>query len=349
MSTVLDSFDPNSPGLLSNNLFGLPFQEEDAELIIIPVPWEVTVSYRPGTSRGPEQIFDASMQIDLYDPEYLNAWKKGIHMLPIDKNIKNKSDYLRSCAELIIGCLSEGSPLDCSSQLIHKLQEVNEGGILLKDWLYELSRGYLEKGKKVALLGGDHSTPLGFIKALAEQHESFGILQIDAHADLRKAYEGFTYSHASIMYNILDQVPQVSRLVQVGIRDYCDEEYEIIEKNPERIRTFFDKDIKEMQYEGETWKSIARKIVDSLPEKIYISFDIDGLDPKLCPNTGTPVPGGFELEQIHYLYKIIKEANKTIIGFDLNEVSSGPHIHDCIDPIVGARALYKLCNVLLSQ
>lgn len=344
----LDNFDPNSPGLLSNNIFGLPFTEEASELIIIPIPWEVTVSYRPGTSRGPEHVFDASMQIDLYDADFKDVWKKGFYMPPIDKEIRKKSDYLRSCAELIIGCLSEGNPVNCSNQLVNKLKEVNEGGQMMHDWIYKLTLDHLKKGKKVALLGGDHSTPLGFVKALSEIHEHFGVLQIDAHADLRKAYEGFTFSHASIMYNILDRIPQVSKLVQVGIRDYCDEELDMMETD-DRITTFFDKDIKEQQYEGATWKEIVTGIIRELPPKIYISFDIDGLDPKLCPNTGTPVPGGFELEQIFYLFKQIHAAHIEIIGFDLNEVSSGSHGQDCIDPIIGARALYKLCNQLIGQ
>ncbi len=347
-SALLDNFDPNSPGLTSNNIFGLPFSEENAQLIIVPVPWEVTVSYRPGTSRGPEQIFDASMQVDLYDPDFPDVWKKGFYMLPYDKNIRNKSDYLRSCAELIIGCLSEGNPVNCSRQLVSKLNEVNSGGEMMHNWIYGLTAKYLSEGKKVAVLGGDHSTPLGYIKALGEKHTSFGILQIDAHADLRKAYEGFTYSHASIMYNVLEQAPQVSQLVQVGIRDYCDEELAIINQTPGRIKTFFDKDIKEQLYEGACWKAIVEEVIAALPQKVYISFDIDGLDPKLCPNTGTPVPGGFELEQIFYLLLKVKQAGKEIIGFDLNEVSSGSHGHDCIDPIVGARTLYKLCNLLAS-
>ncbi len=349
MSSALDNFDPNSPGLKSNNIFGLPFSEEESKLIIIPVPWEVTVSYRPGTSRGPEEVFDASMQVDLYDPDAVDAWKKGIHMLPIDKNIRAKSDYLRGCAELIIGCLSDGNPINCSNQLITKLSEVNEGGKMMHDWIHELSARYLKEGKKVALLGGDHSTPLGYIKALGEQYESFGILQIDAHADLREAYEGFQYSHASIMFNVLKEIPQVSKLVQVGIRDYCDEELDIITREKERVTTFFDKNIKEQLFEGKTWKDICDQVVATLPEKVYISFDIDGLDPKLCPNTGTPVPGGFELEQVFYLFNKVRAAGKQIIGFDLNEISSGSHGQDCIDPIVGARALYKLCNYMLAD
>lgn len=347
MAADLSKFDPNSVGLKSNNIFGLPFRESEAELVLLPVPWEVTISYRDGTSRGPENIFDASMQVDLYDPDVPDGWKKGFYMLPVDKNIKKKSDYLRQCAELIISHLIDGGVVEDNEQLSEKLKEVNEGGVLLYNWVHEMTRNLLKAGKKVALLGGDHSTPLGFIKALSEIHKEFGILQVDAHADLRKAYEGFTYSHASIMYNVIFGIPQVSKLVQVGIRDYCDEEVIMVRENPDRIVTYFDKEIKERQFEGDTWRNICEEVISHLPEKVYISFDIDGLDPKLCPNTGTPVPGGFELEQVFYLFKVLKASGRQLIGFDLNEVSTGQMGGDGIDSIVGARALYKMCNYMV--
>ena len=344
----LSHFDPNSVGLKSNNIFGLPFSEEESQLVLLPVPWEVTVSYRLGTARGPEHIFEAAMQVDLFDPDVADGWKKGFYMLPVDKNIRKKSDYLRQCAELIIADMMDGGNVAENEQLSAKLTEINEGGQLLHDWVYEMTSHQLKAGKKVGLIGGDHSTPLGFIKALSDIHQDFGILQIDAHADLRIAYEGFTYSHASIMYNVLQQIPQVKKLVQVGIRDYCNEELDIIDQSNGRITTFFDKDIKEQQYEGANWKTICTSIIDTLPQKVYISFDIDGLDPKLCPNTGTPVPGGFEAEQIFYLFKMLHASGREIIGFDLNEVSGGEHIGDGIDAIVGARVLFKLCNFMVA-
>lgn len=347
--TDLSQFDPNSVGLKSNNIFGLPFKQEDAALVLLPVPWEVTISYRDGTSRGPENIYEASMQIDLYDPDVVDGWKKGFYMMPVDKNIKKKSDFLRQCAELIISHLVDGGVVAENEQLSGKLAEVNRGGELLYNWVKEMTGNLLKEGKKVGLVGGDHSTPLGFIKALSEIHSDFGVLQIDAHADLREAYEGFTYSHASIMYNVLKDIPQVSKLVQVGIRDYCDEELMLIRQNPDRISTFFDKDIKEQQFEGNTWKQICDQIVSELPQKVYISFDIDGLDPKLCPNTGTPVPGGFEVEQVLYLFKQVHKSGRELIGFDLNEVSCGEHSQDGIDSIVGARVLYKLCNYMVAE
>ena len=198
----------------------------------------------------------------------------------------------------------------------------------------------------MGLLGGDHSTPLGFYKAIAEKHGSFGILQIDAHCDLREAYEHLKYSHASIMYNALEEVPEVIKLVQVGTRDYAPIELEYINDSNGRITTFFDKDLKERQYEGETWKSIVDEIVSKLPQKVYISFDIDGLDPKLCPNTGTPVQGGFETQQVYYLFRQVLKSGRHLIGFDLNEV--GTSTNDW-DENVGARVLFKLCNLMIAS
>jgi agmatinase len=344
----LSTFDPNSVGLLSNNIFGLPFSQEDATLVLFPVPWEVTVSYRPGTARGPEQIFDAAMQVDLFDPDVKDGWKKGFYMQPVNEDIKAKGDYLRWCAEQVLEAMTEGKTIATDELLNEKLEEINEGGLMLRDWVYEMTGNLLKEGKLVGLIGGDHSTPLGFIKALADKHPNFGILQIDAHADLRVAYEGFTYSHASIMYNVLKEIPQVGKLVQVGIRDYCNEELDIIEQSKGRVVTFFDKNIKEDQYEGKTWKAICTNIIDALPQEVYISFDIDGLDPKLCPNTGTPVPGGFEVEQIFYLLKMLHASGRKIIGFDLNEVSCGEQDEDTIDSITGARVLFKLCNFIVA-
>jgi agmatinase len=343
----LANFDPNSVGLSSNNIFGLPFSREEASLILLPVPWEVTVSYRPGTANGPDQIFEAAMQVDLYDPDVVDGWKKGFYMLPADAEIRGKSDHLRQCAEQIIADLVDGGNIADNAQLSANMKEVNDGAAMMVNWVYETTLGLMKEGKKVGLVGGDHSTPLGYIKALGQLHDDFAILQIDAHADLRCAYEGFTYSHASIMYNVLQEVPQMKKLVQVGIRDYCDEELAVINGSNGRVRTFFDRDIKAQQYEGATWRDLCKQIIDALPQKVYVSFDIDGLDPKLCPNTGTPVPGGFEAEQIFYLFRMLHQSGRQLIGFDLNEVSGGDQPGDSIDSITGARMLYKLCNYMV--
>ncbi len=344
--TDLSQFDPNSVGNPNNNIFGLPFTEEEARLVILPIPWEVTVSYNAGTARAPEHIFKASLQVDLFDPEYKDEWKQGYFMRSSDRKILMKSDYLRKEAELYINYIAGGEDVNANKFMCKTLKEVNAGGLLLNDWVYEQTKDLMAAGKLVALLGGDHSTPLGYFKAIAEKHGDFGILQIDAHCDLRVAYENFVYSHASVMYNALKEIPQLKKLVQVGIRDYCEEEWNFINANTDRISTFFDKDIKERIYEGDSWNNITNQIIDQLPANVFISFDIDGLDPKLCPHTGTPVQGGFETEAIFYLFKKIQKTGRKIVGFDLNEVGIS---QDEWDENVGARCLFKLCNLLVAS
>jgi agmatinase len=344
--TDLSNFDSNGPSNPKNNIFGLPFSEEEARMVILPVPWEVTVSYGAGTSRAPERIFYASMQVDLFDAETQDAWKKGIYMRQPDKKVLMKSDYLRKEAELYINYTSKGEMLEKNSFMCKSLKEINEGSALLNKWVYEQTLSLLDNDKLVGLLGGDHSTPLGYYKAIAEKHGDFGILQIDAHCDLRKSYENFVYSHGSIMYNALQEIPQLKRLVQIGVRDYCQEEWDYIRGSNDRVITWLDKDIKERGFTGQSWQQIANEIVNQLPDKVYISLDIDGLDPKLCPSTGTPVPGGFESEQIFYLLRLIIASGRRFIGFDLDEIGVGDTDWDAN---VGARILWKLCNLLVAN
>jgi agmatinase len=334
----INSFDPNSVGNLNNNIFGLPFTTDESEVVLVPVPWEVTVSYGSGTANGPKAIFEASFQVDLYDAKIKDAWKMGIAMDKIPAAIKAKSNRLRKKTEAYISLLEQGKNPESNKKMKAIVAEVNKASRELNAHVKKTTGNFLNKNKTVGLVGGDHSTPLGFMQALSEKHTSFGILQIDAHADLRKAYEGFEFSHASIMYNAL-KIDAVSKLVQVGIRDYCEEEVNVINSNPDRVKTFFDRDIKRRMFEGDTWKKICDEVINQLPDKVYLSFDIDGLDPKLCPNTGTPVAGGFEVEQTLYLIERVVESGKTIIGFDLNEVSPDK---DEWDANVGTRLLYRM-------
>ena len=338
---IIASFDPNGPGT-SGNLFGLPFDEETADLIIIPAPWEVTVSYTAGTADGPEAILDASVQVDLFIKDIPEAWKLGIHMLPISDGFRKENEKYRDLASKYIQWLEEGDEDWVSDELKVIPTTINEISEKLNIYIKAQALKQLDKGKLVGLLGGDHSTPLGFISALSEKYNNFGILQIDAHADLRKAYENFKYSHASIMYNAM-KIPQVSRLVQVGIRDFCEEEANYIKSSEGRVVTFFDEDLQSALLEGYTWQNICKNIIEHLPDQVYISFDIDGLDPKLCPNTGTPVPGGLQYHQVIYLIKEVVKSGRTIIGFDLNEVAPG---QDEWDANVGARLLYQLSNLM---
>ena len=247
----INNFDPNSLGDANNNIYGLPFTVDEAEVVIFPVPWEVTVSYSGGTALGPQVVYNASYQVDLFDPKIPDAWKIGLAMDSISDDIASKSESLRRKAENYIELLQEGDAPESNDEMETIRQLINAECIKMNNWVKEKSLSFMDKNKIVALLGGDHSTPLGLMQALAERNNSFAILQIDAHADLRDAYEGFEFSHASIMFNAL-KIPQVSKLVQVGIRDYCQAEYDIIKNSNGRVHTFFDRDIKHRQLDGAT-------------------------------------------------------------------------------------------------
>jgi agmatinase len=334
---IIKRFDPNGPGI-KGNLFGLPFSPQESELIVVPVPWEVTVSYRTGTAQGPKAVLDASSQIDFFMKEITDAWKLGVCMLPYPEKLYEENNQIRSIAADYLSAIEKGGSVEHQKPILSKINQACES---LNIYVRNTTQGLLNEGKLVGLLGGDHSTPLGFLRALSERYDRFGILHIDAHADLRKAYEGFTYSHGSIMYNAL-KIPAVNRIVQVGIRDVCAEEVMLVDRAMGRVKVFYDDDLKALEYGGQkNWDSICNDIIKELPPLVYISFDIDGLDPKLCPNTGTPVPGGLEFQQAVYLLKTLVRSGRKIIGFDLNEIAPGTNDWD---GNVGARLLYQLCN-----
>jgi agmatinase len=205
----------------------------------------------------------------------------------------------------------------------------------------------LEAGRLPVILGGDHSTALAGIRACAEHRGQLGVLQIDAHMDFREAYQGFTNSHASIMFNALQSLPAMSHVVQVGIRDCSSTERRVGEMHP-RVRTYFDDDIADRLAEGERWRDLCREIVGYLPERVYITFDIDGLDPALCPTTGTPVPGGLSFQQASVLLHTLAESGKHVVGCDLVEVGPGRGDGDEFDANVGARVLYRLLGCALA-
>jgi agmatinase len=321
-------------------LFGLPTTPDEARLVIVPVPWDATTSYRAGTSRGPEAIRVASHQLDLYDADLGEPWRAGIARLDIPDEVARWNTSARVDAEKVI---EVGGRIGDDKALAQALARVNDAGAKLNRHVYEQVDRLLAQGKLVGVLGGDHSVPFGAIARMAESHDRFGILHVDAHCDLREAYEGFEWSHASIMYNVMKKLPQVQRLVQVGIRDFAKREADFVAAAGGRVVVHHDGALADRAFAGQPWRAVCDAIVRDLPDKVYVSFDIDGLDPALCPSTGTPVPGGLSFQQAAYLVKRVVETGHTIIGFDLNEVVPGPD-GDEWDANVGARVLYKLCG-----
>jgi agmatinase len=262
-------------------------------------------------------------------------------MAPASTKLAEKSERNRERAEVYLAALADGTAAMVSSQKL--LAKINEACAWMVEKVRHDVEHYLDRGQLVALLGGDHSTPLGYIQALADRHPGMGILQIDAHMDFRAAYEGFTYSHASIMYNAMKH-EGIAKIVQVGIRDYCAEEVAVAADLGARCSVFYDRDLKHAAYGGRTWAQQVDLIVAELPQQVYLSFDIDGLDPKLCPHTGTPVAGGLEADQVLYLAEQVLASGRVLVGFDLNEVAPGPE--GDWDANVAARLLYRLANVL---
>ncbi len=334
-------FNPNNAGLKDSNIYGLPFTEDEADIILIPVPWEVTTSYGAGTSEGPAHILEASFQVDLYHAEFPELWKKGIAMIDIPEDMLMRSASIKQKAAQIIDMWEDGVDVKNDNDAQAILSEVNQACANMNKWVQEQTTHWMNKGKLVGLVGGDHSTPLGFFKAQAEKHGEYGILHIDAHKDLRIAYEAFEYSHASIMYNAM-KLSEIKSLVSVGLRDFCQEEKDVADSDP-RIHIHTYAALQHEQFKGKNWHQQCEDIISKLPEKVHISFDIDGLDPTLCPNTGTPVPGGLWFDEATYLLSMLNEKGKKVIGFDLVEVAPGT---DDWNGNVGARLLFHLCGVL---
>ena len=336
----MERLERGTPPSEDSGFLGADLDPEQARIVLIPSPWDVTTSYRPGTARGPEAIIAASHQLDLDDGSFGKVYRAGIAFLPSPEPIKRLNTSLRIRAEKVMADLGDGEadPGD--------LGAVNEGSATLNRHVRNCAKAILDRGAVAAVVGGDHASPLGLVHELGERNpDGFGILHFDAHHDLRRAYEGFEFSHASIFYNVMETVPAVSKLVQVGIRDFCEEERDYMEALGRRGTVFYQREIFKRKARGESWDSICNDIVSNLPDKVYVSFDIDGLDPVCCPSTGTPVPGGLSFDEAVYLLESLAESGRKVIGFDLCEVSPDPAGEGDWDANVGCRVLYKLCGL----
>ncbi len=338
----ISGFDPDGPGITTNNIFGLPFSLEESKVVILPVPWDVTTSNKSGAALGPQTVKSQSFQIDLYDEFAPNAWKNGIFMENIPEDIVAENKLYRKKAEEYIDYLEQGNKV-LSVQLQRELDEINFACKKLITNVSDNAYKHLLDNKLVALLGGDHSVSTALLDALSKKHKSFGVLHLDAHADLRDSFEGFQYSHASVMFNAL-KLENISKIVQVGVRDFCESEKKIMNQQSDRIKTFTSRNIHNKLFNGINWNIICFEIINNLPDLVYISFDVDFLKPSDCPNTGTPVPGGFDYEAAMFLMEKLVENNKRIIGFDLVETGNGE-----IDGVVSCRILYRMINIMLKS
>ena len=335
----LQRFDPNGAAAEGSGIFGLRHTPESARVVLIPVPFEATTSYGGGTSEGPRAIIQASRQIDLFDLETGKLYQSGIAMLDESPDLRAWDLAARTAASHVLargGTHQEPALLAAAASVDALCEKMNAQ-------VRATASLFLGRGKIVGTVGGDHSVSFGAISAHATHYPGLGVLHLDAHADLRRAYQGFTWSHASIMDNVVSRLPGVARLVQVGIRDFCEEEYQRIAQSEGRIVTFFDAHLAAARFAGETWAEQCARIVSALPAQVYLSFDIDGLDPALCPHTGTKVPGGLSFQMATFLIAALVKSGHRLVGFDLTEVAPAPDGGEW-DENVGARLLYKLCG-----
>jgi len=333
MSKAADNhpnFDPSQIGQKNGGLFGFPYTEAEARVAVLGFPWDVTTSYGDGTSKGPEAIVEASSQLDFYHPDWPDFWKEGIYYEELHQGAHaNRS--MRQKVVALTNELAAGEPAPDQAWYTTLDADINA----VFERAKEQFTIWIARGKLPLLVGGEHSTSVTLIEPLLLHHKSFGVLQIDAHADLRNAYMGIDRSHASVMHKVL-QLDGIEQLTQVGVRDWCAEEQTVIDTDP-RVRCFTQLELDESAFHGTPWADTCATIVAALPQRVYISFDVDGLQPFLCPNTGTPVPGGLSFEQAVYLIRTVWKSGRTIVGCDLVEVAPGS---DEWDANVGARLVY---------
>jgi len=335
------------------SIYGVGVAPKDARVVLIPVPWEATTSYGRGTARGPEAIAAASVQVDLFDLELAafgvaEPYRRGLALLPIEREVETRGREAAERALKVIDAYDESRPGEYDGPIRAELARVNELSAWLDRWLEAETAKWLEAGKLVVVVGGDHSVPYGSIRAHAARHPGLGVLHFDAHADLRVAYQGFVGSHASIMHRVVDSIPEVSKLVSVGVRDFCKEEFDAVTSSGGRIEAFWDLTVARLLQSGASFAELASRVARALPREVYVSFDIDGLDPTLCPNTGTPVPGGLSFAQATAVLAAVVASGRRIVGFDLVEVAPGPD-GDEWDANVGARLLHKMLGYLLAS
>ena len=319
---MTDRFDVDAPAGPDAGMFGLTQTLDEAAVRVIPVPWEGTVSYGGGTSKAPARVLEASWQVELFHPVWRDTiWPRGVAMEPIDPAVVAWNEAADA----------SGSP-----------HVINPLSVEIDKWVNRRTKAAIDAWKVPAVLGGEHSVALGGMLAAVKRHRGVGVLQLDAHADLRVGYEGMDRSHASVMHNLLELAPELKALVQVGLRDVGRAESNRIESDP-RIRAFFDHVMAERMCRGTPWSAIVVEIIDPLPEQVWVSVDVDGLEPSLCPYTGTPVPGGLTWWQATFLLRELARSGRRVVGFDVCETGDDPW-----DANVAARLVYELAGCALS-
>jgi len=262
---------------------------ETAKVILVPVPYGGTTTWGQGAEKGPEAFLEASQNMELYDIE-------------TDSEVFEQGIYL---ADAITD---------------------NQSPEAVVDAVHKVTKEFIKRNKFVTIFGGEHSVSIGTVRAFNECFDNLTVLHIDAHADLRKSYNGSKYNHACAMH----EASQTTNLVQIGIRSM-----DAIEKTfMDEEKTFFAHDMANDEY----WMD---KVIELMSQNVFISFDLDALDPSIMPSTGTPEPGGlFWYETLEFLKLVFEEKN--VVGFDIVELSPNPT--DRSADFLAAKLYYKMLS-----
>lgn len=270
---------------------------QTARVVILPVPYDGTTEWHSGTRHGPQAIIDASRYLELYDLELQReSCQIGIHTLP-------------------------------------QLEPVMSAPEHMIDRVYQVTKGIVQQGKFVAMLGGDHCLSLGAVRAFKETFRQLSVLQLDAHADLRDEYLGSKYSQACVMRRIFELCP----ITQVGVRSLSQEEKQFLTES--QLTPFY------ASHSGSTPDS-AQEVIASLSDDVYVTIDVDVFDPSIMCAVGTPEPGGLQWQQVLSLLKSVA-VQKHIVGFDLVEFC--PHEGPSACAFLLAKLAYKLIGYAVPQ
>jgi agmatinase len=263
---------------------------DNARYVILGVPYDGTSTFVKGADKGPQAMLDASDSLELFDIQYqYEAWLSGIYTDHRDYDLRTPETMVKS--------------------------------------VYNRVNYFMNEGKRIILLGGEHSVSIGAIQAMAEKHDNLSVLQIDAHADLRDSYHDSIYNHACVMR----RAQEYARVVQVGIRNVCSEELPSVV--PENI--FY----AHLIHNKEDWMD---KAVERLTDNVYITVDLDGFDPSILPATGTPLPGGLQwYPTLQFLEKVFR--HKNVVGFDVVELCPQPDSK--VSDVMAATLVYKMLTL----
>ncbi len=324
-----------SPNQSHAGFFGQTSSLPQAQLQGLLVPWEPTVSYGSGTSLAPLKILKASHQLDTFHEHYGSLNEDAFKITDFTDLVHDLQKRTLPLARGVVQALEQGAALaDLGIQ--SKLKVIRKQSEMLIQYIQNWTEEVLNADQIPFLIGGDHSCPLGLWNAVFKKHPHAGLLHIDAHLDMRESYEGFKFSHASVMYNFKKEFPE-SQSLHLFMRDFSEEEVQRSQNL--NLNIFTDRQIQNKKAKM-SWRDICREWLEMLPPKIHITLDIDGMDPQLAPGTGTPVPGGMKFQELKILLEEIVATKHQIVSFDLVEVS-GRHQGD-FDFNVGARALFEL-------